>query len=61
MKMSEESSITRSSYRIAALDWIHDEIIDSCETVDEVRDAIVNETIKLTKEQTNAQISPDRL
>ncbi len=35
--------------KIEALDYVHDEILDDCETVEEARQAILNKTIVLVK------------
>jgi len=34
---------------IKCLDWIHDELLDNCESLEEARAAIVNETIRTLK------------
>jgi len=39
--------MVKNEDKIAALDWIHDHLLDDCETVEEVREAIVNETVRL--------------
>ena len=40
----------RARVKLEILDWIHDVILDECETIEEARESIVNESIKAKKD-----------
>lgn len=40
---------------VAILDWSHDTILDQCETIEQARDLIVDETVRLMTETKTQQ------